>query len=230
MTVNYTGSGSVDADHKIIVVIYDQPDLDMQHRIGMRMLTENGGTATFTDITADTVYLFALYAQHGASGAGGPDPRSPVAVYGESVESPQAIHLDETSKVTFRFVESLRLADVMPTQEANPRLAGADGIVEIRMYKIKPGMRDAFVKFFEEKTLEPQGEVGMRILGQFRSLDDDETFVWVRAFRNQEERDRQTAAFYGGEVWVEELSTEALSMLVSAEVFLVEPTAQSPLR
>ena len=111
-----------------------------------------------------------------------------------------------------------------------PRLASADGIVEIRMYKIKPGMRDAFVKFFEEKTLVPQGEVGMRVLGQFRSLEDDETFVWVRAFRNQEERNRQILAFYGGELWLKELSAEAMSMIVSTEVLLVEPTAESLLR
>ena len=117
-----------------------------------------------------------------------------------------------------------------PPQPVNPRLDAANGIVEIRMYKIKPGMRDAFVKFFEEKTLAPQGDVGMRVLGQFRSLEDDDTFVWVRAFSSQEERNRQTVAFYGGELWLEELSMEAQSMLDSAEVLLVEPTAKSPLR
>ena len=151
-------------------------------------------------------------------------------MYGESVENPRAILLDETRRVNLRFVESLRLADVRPPQEANPRLDGAEGIVEIRMYKIKPGMRDAFVKFFEEKTLAPQSDVGMLVLGQFRSLEDDETFVWMRAFRNQEERNRQIVAFYGGDLWLQELSAEAMSMIVSTEVLLVEPTAESPLR
>ena len=45
VTVDYTGTGSVDDEHKIYLVIFDNPDLDMRHRIGMQMLTENGGTA-----------------------------------------------------------------------------------------------------------------------------------------------------------------------------------------
>ena len=91
-------------------------------------------------------------------------------------------------------------------------------------------MRDRFVHFFEEKTLAPQAAVGMRILGQFRSLMDDDTFVWIRAFASEEERAQHTSAFYGGELWKETLGPEALSMLESSEVVLVEPTQRSPMR
>ena len=91
-------------------------------------------------------------------------------------------------------------------------------------------MRDRFVRFFEEKTLGPQAAVGMRILGQFRSLMDDDTFVWIRAFASEEERAQHTQAFYGGELWSETLGPEAMSMLESTDVVLVEPTQRSPMR
>ena len=120
------------------------------------------------------------------------------------------------------------LIDLLPAD--TNKLDAAPGIIEIRMYKIKPRMRDRFVRFFEEKTLEPQAAVGMRILGQFRSLMDDDTFVWIRAFASEEERAQHTAAFYGGELWKETLGPEALSMLASTEVVLVEPTQRSPMR
>ena len=234
VTVDYTGSGSVDEQHKIYVQIFDSPQLDMRRRIGLRIVTENHATVTFSDVSPDTVYLFALYDQHASViSAAGPNPQSPVAVYGESLENPQPIRLNQTSELSLRFGESLRLADVMPQQPpqpVNPRLDTANGIVEIRMYKIKPGMRDAFVKFFEEKTLAPQGEVGMRVLGQFRSLVDENTFVWIRAFRSHAERQKLTLDFYGSKLWTETLSKEALAMIDSTEVLLVEPTAESKLR
>jgi hypothetical protein len=186
---------------------------------------------TFSDLTAPEVYLIALFDQEGGwAGAGSPPIQTPIARYPAGSTTLEPIRPAETAAVTFRFSDARRLIDLATPPEHAEKLEGAQGIVEIRMYKIKPGMRDQFVRFFEDKTLDPQHEVGMRILGQFRSLEDDDTFVWVRAFADQEERNRQTAAFYGGELWRGELSEEAMSMIESTEVLVVEPTRRSKLR
>ena len=50
-------------------------------------------------------------------------------------------------------------------------------LMEIRIYELKPGTRQRFVDFFEAKTIAAQEACGMRVLGQFRSVQDDDTFV-----------------------------------------------------
>ncbi len=104
-------------------------------------------------------------------------------------------------------------------------------ILEVRIYKIREGMRDRFVEFFDERALAAQQDVGMRILGQFTSLDDETTFVWLRAFSNEEERTRQKEAFYEGPVWKNELEAEAMSMVEDySNVILVTPTPGSAIQ
>ena len=104
-------------------------------------------------------------------------------------------------------------------------------LMEIRIYKIRPGMRQKFIAFFEGKTIEPQEDCGMRIMGQFRSLQDDDTFVWLRGFENAEDRDKKKEAFYGGDLWLDRLEEEAFSMIEDySNVLLVEPTANSKLK
>ncbi len=104
-------------------------------------------------------------------------------------------------------------------------------LMEIRIYKIRPGMRQKFIEFFESKTIHAQEACGMRILGQFRSLQDDNVFVWLRAFDDAADRDVKKEAFYGGPLWLEELEEEAVSMIDDySNVLLVEPTAASRLR
>lgn len=114
-------------------------------------------------------------------------------------------------------------------------MAGAHGasdpVIELRIYTIKPGRRDAFVRLFEEKGVAPQEAVGMRILGQFVSLEDDRTFVWLRAFPSEEERQRQRDRFYGSRIWKEELEAEFLPMIDDySNVRLLRPTSGSKLR
>ena len=104
-------------------------------------------------------------------------------------------------------------------------------VLEVRIYKIRAGMRDRFVEFFDERALAAQQEIGMRILGQFTSLEDETTFVWLRAFANEEERTHQKEAFYEGPVWKNELEAEAMSMIEDySNVILVSPTTRSAIQ
>ncbi len=233
VTLTYDGPGSVDSEHQLLVFLLDMMPLGSSQPLAVEAIDANGGSFTFEGVESPTVYLVALYdARGGYAGGGLPPQHSPAAVYMDSDGTPRAVELGkDTARVDLRFDNSTELADLLPGPKIDvKKLESAAGILEIRMYKIKPGMRDRFVRFFEEKTLAPQAAVGMRVLGQFRSLMDDDTFGWIRAFASEEERAQHTSAFYGGELWKETLGPEALSMLESTEVVLVEPTQHSPMR
>ena len=84
------------------------------------------------------------------------------------------------------------------------RAAAATGdaqIVELRQYKIVPGQRDAFVALFERRFVESQEALGMRLVGQYRDLDDPDRFVWLRSFTDMAARGTALNAFYFGPVW-----------------------------
>ena len=54
-------------------------------------------------------------------------------------------------------------------------------IVEMRTYRTKPGMREKFLRIFRSKSVSAHLEIGMRILGPFFSVDEPDTFFFMRA-------------------------------------------------
>lgn len=95
-------------------------------------------------------------------------------------------------------------------------------IVEIRTYRVHPGLRDRFLEFFEHEAVPLQRSLGIRVLGPFLDLEDPDVFVWLRAFPSPAERDRMRSALYDGAKWKEELETIAMPMLESHHFTLAE--------
>lgn len=232
VTVEYTGKGKVDANHKLYVLLYNTKNIAMAAPIGFQWTDKNGGKISFSDVQAPRVYLLAMYDRRGGYSASGPAPYdSPIGIYKDADDKPIAVYTGEGNPVRVVFDDSMHLSELSPQSSApRKKLEAASGVVEIRMYKIKPGYRDKFVSFFEKRTLGPQKDCGMRVVGQFRSLEDDDTFVWIRAFENERERQEKTATFYGGPIWTSKLAPEAMNMIASTQVILVEPTAISGIR
>ena len=101
-------------------------------------------------------------------------------------------------------------------------------VVELRQYTLQPGMRDQLIELFEREFVESQEEVGMRIVGTFRDLENPERFVWLRGFQDMESRADQLARFYGGRVWKAHRDAANATMIDSDNVLLLRPvTAQS---
>ena len=73
--------------------------------------------------------------------------------------------------------------------------------VELRQYTVVPGKRDAFISLFENEFIDTQEALGMRVIGQFRDLDDPNHFVWLRGFTAMASRATQLQDFYFGPVW-----------------------------
>ena len=98
-------------------------------------------------------------------------------------------------------------------------------IVEVRTYRVKPGRRDEFIKFFETHSIPALREFGIKVTGPMIDLENPDRFVWLRCFPSIEERERMKEEFYGGDPWKSELEAIAMPMLESYDWTLCETTA-----
>ena len=96
-------------------------------------------------------------------------------------------------------------------------------VVELRRYTLHPGRRDTLIDLFEREFVETQEACGMRLLGQFREIDDDDRFVWLRGFADMDSRAHALAAFYGGPVWKAHREAANATMIDSDDVLLLRP-------
>jgi NIPSNAP len=95
-------------------------------------------------------------------------------------------------------------------------------IVEMRTYKTKPGKRSEFLEIFRTKSIPAHAEIGMRILGPFLSVEDPDTFFFMRGFPDLASREPMKAKFYEGELWKRELENVLMPMLEKYDVVLVD--------
>ena len=84
-------------------------------------------------------------------------------------------------------------------------------------------MRDTLIELFDREFVESQESLGMRIIGQFRDLDDPNRFVWLRGFDSMATRGKALAAFYGGPVWQAHRDAANATMIDSDNVLLLRP-------
>jgi len=95
-------------------------------------------------------------------------------------------------------------------------------IVEMRTYKLKPGMRPRFLEIFRGKSIPAHAEIGMKILGPFLSVEDPDTFFFMRGFPDLESREPMKTKFYEGPLWKNELEQVLMPMIEKYDVVLVE--------
>ncbi len=109
----------------------------------------------------------------------------------------------------------------------SPRRDGPGGrccpIVELRQYTLHAGRRDTLIDLFDREFILGQEAAGVRVIGQFRDLDDPDRFVWMRGFADLESRGRALAAFYGGPDWRRSRAAANATMLDSDNVLLLRP-------
>jgi len=61
-------------------------------------------------------------------------------------------------------------------------VGGIPLIIEMRTYKTKPGKRAEFVEIFRSRSIPAHAEIGMKILGPLLSVEDADTFFFMRGF------------------------------------------------
>ena len=95
-------------------------------------------------------------------------------------------------------------------------------LVEMRTYKLKPGKRPEFLEIFRTRSMPAHDEIGMKILGPFLSVEDEDTFFFMRGFPDAASRDPMKAQFYEGEMWKNELEGVLMPMIERYDVVLVD--------
>lgn len=63
-------------------------------------------------------------------------------------------------------------------------------LFELCQYTTRPGQRENWVRCMEDEVIPFQVSRAMVILGSFVGESDDSTYVWIRHFRDEAERER----------------------------------------
>ena len=100
-------------------------------------------------------------------------------------------------------------------------------VVEMRTYQLKPGKRDEFLAIFRARSVPAHAEIGMKILGPFLSIEDPDTFFFMRGFPDLASREPMKAAFYEGDLWKNELENTLMPMIEKYDVVLVDDPTSS---
>jgi hypothetical protein len=101
-------------------------------------------------------------------------------------------------------------------------------VVELRQYTVQAGFRDHYVDQFDRHLVDPQEEVGIGVLAQFRDLDDPDRFVWLRGFENMVDRYRALTEFYDqSEAW-QAHAQWASDLVVDWNALLLRPIRPFP--
>jgi len=96
-------------------------------------------------------------------------------------------------------------------------------VVELRQYTLHPGKRDILIDLFDREFIEPQEELGITVVGQFRDVDDPDRFVWLRGFRDMVSRAKALQDFYSGPVWKTHREAANATMIDTDNVLLLRP-------
>lgn len=96
-------------------------------------------------------------------------------------------------------------------------------VVELRQYTLHPGRRDTLIELFDRAFVETQEAVGIRVIGQFRDLDDPDRFVWLRGYADMAARGQALPRFYNGPVWAAHRDAANATMIDSDDVLLLRP-------
>lgn len=74
-------------------------------------------------------------------------------------------------------------------------------ITELRRYRLKPDRLESWLAFFAEASRENERH-GIRV--EYAGVDrETSTFVWLRSFADEADRQARKVAFYGSDWWIE---------------------------
>ncbi len=86
---------------------------------------------------------------------------------------------------------------------------------ELREYPIKKGCMDQWVKLMNEKILPFQKKMGMVIISSYKTISDEgETYIWIRKFENETQKQELYDKVYGSDEWQNSIRVHIKDMLI----------------
>jgi len=115
VTLDYTGSGTVDENHKIYVALWDSPSFTQGNVMpaAIQSTSSKTGTVTFSDVKTNPAYVSTAYDPTGKwDGQSGPPPAgSSLGMYSKSPGKPEPIDTagGKTATATISFDDSVKM-------------------------------------------------------------------------------------------------------------------------
>ena len=110
--ITYTGSGTVDARHKIYVALWNSADMSGGPPVDLQSVDSKKGTVTFSNVQTVPAYVSAAFDPTGAWDAQSPPPSgSSLGMYTKNPPSPEPIDVapGKTVKVGITFNDSVKV-------------------------------------------------------------------------------------------------------------------------
>lgn len=110
--VSYTGSGTVDASHKVYIALWDSADFNAGPPVVIKSLDSKDGTVTFSDVQKVPAYVTTVYDPAGTWDAQSPPPSgSSLGMYGTHPPTPDPIDAvpGKTAKVKVSFNDEAKM-------------------------------------------------------------------------------------------------------------------------
>ncbi len=105
-------------------------------------------------------------------------------------------------------------------------------IFEIRHYNVKDGKMAEWIDFMEDRIVPFMISKGMDVNAMFESDDEENLFIWIRRFDDDDVREAQYEAVYESEEWQAEIKPVVRNLIDVEEIVVhrARATPNSPLR
>jgi hypothetical protein len=115
--INYTGTGTVDARHKIFVALWDSPDFAQPNAhvmpVAVKSTGSKNGIVTFTNVQKSPAYVSCAFDTTGKwDGQSGPPPTgASLGMYSNAPPAPEAIDVSggKTAKAKITFDDKIKM-------------------------------------------------------------------------------------------------------------------------
>lgn len=98
---------------------------------------------------------------------------------------------------------------------------------EIRRFITRSGCRDEWVRYMDQVVLPYQTGKGVDLVASFVDMEDDDAYVWIRRFDDDDSAARIGAALYQDPAWVEDIGPKVPGLL-DVEKSVITRVARTP--
>ncbi len=95
-----------------------------------------------------------------------------------------------------------------------------------------PGRRDDWVRYMEDVVIPFQQANGMTVIASFIDEEDEDGYVWIRRFADEDDRVARYAAVYEDPEWRERIGPMVRELLLTDRTVVtrVQPTPASAMQ
>jgi hypothetical protein len=98
-------------------------------------------------------------------------------------------------------------------------------IGQLRIYTIKEGMMESWLKLFDQEIAPHVIDTGMGIETVWVDREHSK-FIWIRTYANKEDIEIKETGFYGSEWWIQNVD-RVRGHLVNRDITVIEPISVS---